>query len=78
MRLYLDACAIIYAIEGQPSVRAAAVRLIEQAETASAGLVITSHLSRLECRVRPLRDANHPLLARFEAFFSGLDCSWRR
>ena len=42
MRLYLDACAIIYSIEGVPPVREAAVRFAEQAEAATDGLVITS------------------------------------
>ena len=32
--------------------------------------MITSRLSRLECRVRPLRDGNTELLARFEGFFA--------
>jgi hypothetical protein len=63
MRLYLDACAIIYSIEGLSSVRDVAVRFIDQAEAAP-GLIITSHLSRLECRVRPLREKNEILLAR--------------
>jgi predicted nucleic acid-binding protein len=33
-------------------------------------MLITSHLSRLECRVRPLREKNEILLARFDTFFS--------
>jgi hypothetical protein len=32
-----------------------------------------SDLSRLECRVRPLRDGQHDLLARYYAFFSADD-----
>jgi predicted nucleic acid-binding protein len=51
-------------------VRAAAVRLVQQAEAAEGGMVITSDLSRLECRVRPLREGNQMLLERFDAFFS--------
>jgi len=70
MRLYLDASAIIYSIEGAPLVREAAVRFAEQAEAARDGLVITSQLSRLECRVKPLRDGAMDLLAHFDAFFS--------
>jgi uncharacterized protein len=74
MRLYLDANPIIYSIEGVPEFRAAALAWIERAEAAS-GAVITSRLSRLECRVRPLRDGNTELLTRFEGFFAreGLD-----
>jgi len=70
MRLYFDACAIIYGIEGAPPVREAALRFVEQAEATSDGLVITSQLSRLECRVKPLRDGAMDVLARFDAFFS--------
>jgi uncharacterized protein len=69
MRLYLDANPIIYSIEGVPEFRTSALAWIERAEAAG-GAVITSRLSRLECRVRPLRDGNTELLARFEGFFA--------
>jgi hypothetical protein len=69
MRLYLDASPIIYSIEGVPEFRAAALGWLERAE-AVGGAVITSRLSRLECRVKPLRDGNTELLARFEGFFA--------
>lgn len=69
MRLYLDASPIVYAIEGLPAFRTAALAWIEQAEAAQ-GAVITSRLSRLECRVKPLREGNSELLERFEGFFS--------
>jgi uncharacterized protein len=69
MRLYLDANPIIYGIEGVPKFRAAALDWLERAEAAG-GVVITSRLSRLECRVRPLREGNAELLARFEGFFA--------
>jgi len=69
MRLYLDANPIIYSIEGVPDFRTSALAWIERAE-APDGAVITSRLSRLECRVRPLRDGNTELLARFEGFFA--------
>lgn len=32
--------------------------------------IVTSHLTRLECRTKPLRDKNNSLLSRYEAFFS--------
>ena len=69
MRLYLDANPIIYGIEGVPAFRQAALEWIERAE-AQDGVVITSRLSRLECRVNPLRDGNSELLERFEGFFA--------
>jgi predicted nucleic acid-binding protein len=68
MRLYLDANPIIYSIEGVPHFRQASLDWIERAE--AEGVVITSRLSRLECRVRPLRDQNTELLELLEGFFS--------
>ncbi len=69
MRLYLDANPIIYSIEGVPEFREAALSWIERAETPN-GVVITSRLSRLECRVKPLREGHAELLERFEGFFA--------
>ncbi len=69
MRLYLDANPIIYSIEGVPEFRLAALAWIERAEAAQHA-VITSRLSRLECRVKPLREGNTDLLQRFDGFFS--------
>jgi predicted nucleic acid-binding protein len=70
MRLYLDASAIIYSLEGAPPVRELALRRIEEAEQSEGGAVITSQLSYLECRVKPLRDGATELLARIEALFA--------
>jgi predicted nucleic acid-binding protein len=74
MRLYLDANSIIYSIEGVADFRLAVLGWIEKAEAAE-GVVVTSRLSRLECRVKPLRDENTELLERYEGFFArpGLD-----
>jgi predicted nucleic acid-binding protein len=69
MRLYLDANPIIYSVEGVPGFRLATLAWIERAEVAQ-GVVITSRLSRLECRVKPLREGDAELLERFEGFFS--------
>ena len=69
MRLYLDANAIIYAIESTLPVRGVVTARIGQAEAAG-GAIITSRLSRLECRVKPLRDGNTALLAAFDQFFA--------
>lgn len=69
MRLYLDANAIIYSIEGIPDFRRAALAWLERTEVAD-GAVITSRLSRLECRVKPVRQGNAELLAQFEGFFA--------
>jgi len=55
LRLYLDANAIIYSVEGLPGFQAGVSRWVRQVE-AAAGLLITSRLSMLECRGRRLPD----------------------
>lgn len=67
---YLDASTIIYFVEGARSVRMRIASLLAGAERDPAGVLITSHLARLECRVKPLRDGNTELLGTYEAFFT--------
>lgn len=69
MRLYLDANAIIYAIESTLPVRGVVAARVGQAE-APGGAIITSRLSRLECRVKPLRDGNTALLGTYDLYFA--------
>jgi predicted nucleic acid-binding protein len=72
--IFLDACAIIYLIEGADPwatrLRNTLIRLRE--ENSDIGIAV-SDLSRLECRVRPIRDAQHEVLALYDAFFSADD-----
>lgn len=70
MKLYLDASAIIYGIEGVASVREAVLSRLLQVESAAGGRILTSRLSRLECRVAPLRNEQNDLLAAYELFFT--------
>jgi predicted nucleic acid-binding protein len=67
---YLDASAIIYLVEGAASAQALVARRIAGAEQDPAGRVLTSHLSRLECRVKPLRASDVLLLSTYDAFFT--------
>ncbi len=69
MRLYLDANTIIYLVEGGLGLRDAVLSWLAQAEAQADGLLITSRLSTVECRVKPLRDGQVQLLALFEGFF---------
>ncbi len=62
MRLYLDSAPIIYLIEQSPRYAAAVDELVQNPTTQ----IITSELARLECRVKPLRDANTELLADYD------------
>jgi uncharacterized protein len=70
MRLYLDACAIIYAHEGVEGCRTSVTNWLAKAGGTTDGMVMTSSLSRLECRVRPLRDSDAILLGLYDAFFA--------
>lgn len=69
MRLYLDACAIIYAHEGVEDCRAAVIDWLSKA-AAPDSVVMTSSLSRLECRVKPIHDKNTALLDAYDRFFA--------
>ena len=70
MRLYLDASAIIYSIESAPPLRNVVLSRILAAESTPGGAILTSRLSRLECRVRPLKLAQISLLQTYELFFT--------
>ena len=69
MRLYLDACTIIYAVEGEPTFRGTVLSHLSRALSESGSTALTSALSRLECRVKPLKDENSALLKTYEDFF---------
>jgi uncharacterized protein len=66
-RIYLDTAPVIYTVE-QVSPYAAAV---DMHLSASDIVVITSDLTRLECRVKPLREDDIQLLKDYDDFFNG-------
>ena len=66
MRLNLDAVVIIYAVE---RVEPWAVHVFERV-TSKEVAAVTSELSCLECKVRPLRLQQADVIARFDAFFA--------
>jgi predicted nucleic acid-binding protein len=43
---------------------------IRRAESSESGVILTSVLSRLECRVKPVREGDQRLLKSYERFFS--------
>jgi predicted nucleic acid-binding protein len=68
-RAYLDACVAIYYVERSPEY----FSRIEAALFPAAGesvLSVISDLTRLECRVLPLRTGDQSLLSRYDAFFA--------
>lgn len=81
MIAFLDASAVIYAVEGTPAWAEALkqqLRQLAMADQASAGglQLAISRLSWLECRVGPLRRRDALALARFDAFFQHADLQW--
>lgn len=69
--MFLDASAIIYLMEGDGATQAAVRRsLAALRQPGRTPPLAVSALSRLECRVRPLREDDRSLLERYEAFFA--------
>jgi uncharacterized protein len=66
MRYYLDSAPIIYLVE-QVQPYASAVR---RKLSAQGSVLITSELTRLECRVKQLRDGDAALLQDFDDYFA--------
>ena len=71
-RAYLDACAIIYLLEGARPVQQLVTAKLSQCHATA---LITARLSRLECRVLPLKNNDTALLATYDAFFSAVGMS---
>ena len=65
--VYLDACTIIYLVEGAQSVQQTVKTRLSQHQ---ANALTTSRLSRLECRIGPLKNNATSLLSTYESFFS--------
>jgi uncharacterized protein len=68
-RVYLDASAIIYFVEAESPFHAVVLQSIDRFHSDPGSTLVTSRLSRLECRVKPLRDDDKELLAKYDTFF---------
>jgi predicted nucleic acid-binding protein len=74
MILFLDACALIYRVEEVAPWNQRLAKLLATYRRKHADLSLAiSRLSRLECRVQPVREGNAELLARYETLFSAPD-----
>jgi uncharacterized protein len=71
-RVYLDACIVIYLIQGPQELSTAILQAMRPEEGEPAA-VFASDLTRLECRVRPLREGDDELLHQFDDFFASKD-----
>jgi len=69
MLVYLDACIAIYTVEGPPSFLQRAKTHVALLESRGCSFVV-SHLTRLECLIKPLRLRDGQLLLDYEAFFN--------
>ena len=70
-RLYVDASCIIYLTEGTSALTSPMRDRIGDHLSESTNRLVTSLLSRLECRVQPLREQNAAALAAYDDFFRG-------
>lgn len=68
MRIYLDSAPIIYLVENAASYAGNLIQRLSSEEVVQ----VCSDLSRLECRVKPIRDNEPALLAAFDAYFAGI------
>ena len=74
MTLFLDANVVIYLVEGAGEFRErVAGRLDHYRQQEESTRIAVSRLSWLECRVRPLREANRKALAAYQSFFTEPD-----
>ncbi|MCS6918134.1 MAG: PIN domain-containing protein [Fimbriimonadales bacterium] len=64
-RVYLDSAPVIYLVEGVYPYYANLQSLLQPSD-----LLTVSDLSRLECRVQPIRTGNTILLGHYDAFFN--------
>ena len=67
MRLYLDTAPVIYTVEQVEGFATAVDERIGSSEVT----LVASDLTRMECRVKPLREDNAELLKDFDEFFNG-------
>jgi predicted nucleic acid-binding protein len=68
VRIYLDAAPVIYTVENVPQYAAA----VDARLSVPGVVLVVSDLTRLECRVKPLREGNLALLRDFDDYFEGV------
>ncbi len=75
MRIYLDACVIIYLIEAHPQFGQVVAQRLAALRTPQS-LIVSSRLSKLECLTLPHREGNNALIRLYEGFFQARDFEW--
>jgi predicted nucleic acid-binding protein len=72
-RVYLDSCIAIYYVEHHATLSPRVATALFPF-TGAQPVAVFSDLTRMECRVWPLRQGNQALLARYDEFFDLPDC----
>ncbi len=67
-RYYLDTAPVIYSVEQIPVFGA----VVDARLSATDAILVASDLTRMECRVKPLRTGDIELLKDFDAYFEGV------
>ena len=67
--IYLDSCIVIYLFEG-PEALSKEIDSYLRPEQDPAPKVFVSPLTRLECRIHPLREDDAELLQKYDSFFN--------
>ena len=65
MRIYLDSAPVIYVVEDAPGLAG----LVDDRISTDGVVRVVSELTRLECRVKPMRDEELAVLKDFDDFF---------
>lgn len=65
MRIYLDSAPVIYVVEEH----APYYEYVEARLSNPEDVLVASELTRLECRVKPVRESGYALISQFDAFF---------
>lgn len=69
MIVALDACTVIYLVEGGSALSEVGRARLRELLGDAGAVAVCSRLARLECRVGPLGAGNRELLERYDAFF---------
>jgi len=67
VRVYSDSAPIIYSVKQVPQYSGS----VDAQLSAQNVIQVTSDLTRMECRVKPLRDGDNQLLKDFDDYFAG-------
>lgn len=65
MRIYLDSAPVIYVVEEHTPY----YEYVEASLSNPVDVLVASELTRLESRVKPIRESDHALIRQFDAFF---------